>query len=169
MGGRLWSIVERMLEALMAAFLLAMALITGADVVGRYFLNAPIPGGYEIVQYLMALSVFAALPLATRADGHLTISLFTDRLQGRRKRVHRVVVLLVSSMTLAFLAWRMGEQAAVLARRQMTSGSLGLPLAPIAWTMTALAWLSVVVSVALIIEAVTGRETARIRRGEDVG
>lgn len=168
MGGRLWAIVERMLEALMAAFLLAMALITGADVVGRYFLNAPIPGGYEIVQYLMALSVFAALPLATRADGHLTISLFTDRLHGRTRRVHRVVVLLVSSVTLAFLAWRMGAQADVLARRQMTSGSLGLPLAPIAWSMTALAWLSVLVSVALIFQTLTGRETVPIRRGEDV-
>lgn len=169
MGGRLWSIVERMLEALMAAFLLAMALITGADVIGRYFLNSPIPGGYEIVQYLMAMSVFAALPLATRADGHLTIGLFTDRLHGRAQRVHRIVVLIVSGLTLAFLAWRMGEQAAVLARRQMSSGSLGIPLAPIAWVMTGLAWLSVAVSVALIIQALTGRPPPVTRRGEDVG
>ena len=51
-----WTWLERILEAIMATFLLAMALITAIDVVGRYFFSAPLPGGYEIVQYLMALS-----------------------------------------------------------------------------------------------------------------
>ena len=169
MGGRLWFWVERALEAVMAAFLLAMALITAVDVVGRYFLNAPLPGGYEIVQYLMALSVFAALPLATRAEGHLTIGLFIDRLRGRPKRVHRVLMLSISAAVLMFLAWRMGVQAAALSRGQSASGSLGLPLAPIAWAMTGLAWLAVGVQLALLGQALAGRENTVKHRGEEVG
>lgn len=151
---RLWRNVERALEAIMAIFLLSMALITVIDVVGRYLLNAPLTGGYEIVQYLMALSVFASLPLATRAENHLTVSLVTDQLTGWARRGHRIVILIVSALSLAFITWRLAEQAAALASRGTLSGSLGLPLAPIAWTMTVLAGLAVLVACALLARAI---------------
>ncbi len=150
----------------MAAFLLAMAVITVIDVVGRYFLNTPLPGGYEIVQYLMALSVFAALPLATRAESHLTVTLFVDRLSGRPRRVHRFIILAISATALALLAWRMGVQAQVLGRTGAASGSLRIPLAPIAWVMTALAWLSVAVIAVLMLRALFGIEDAAGTRRE---
>jgi TRAP-type C4-dicarboxylate transport system permease small subunit len=169
MGGRLWFLAERLLEAVMAAFLLAMAVITGIDVIGRYVFNAPLRGGYEIVQYLMAVSVFAALPLAARAEGHLTISLFTGRLGGRARHWHRIVILIISAGTLAFLAWRMGAQAVVMDRRQMVSGSLGLPLAPVGWAMTGLAWLAVAVTLVLLVQALAGRQNTAAGRGEEVG
>jgi TRAP-type C4-dicarboxylate transport system permease small subunit len=153
-----WTWVERLLEALMATFLLAMALITAIDVVGRYFFSAPLPGGYEIVQYLMALSVFAALPLATRAEGHLTIDLLTSRLRGRAQRVHRVIILCIITLVLAFLAWRMGAQAGHLSEGAAQSGSLSIPLAPVAYAMTVLAWLAVAVSTVLVLQAAGGKQ-----------
>jgi len=162
---RLWYWLKLMLEAVMAVFLLSMAVITAIDVVGRYFFSAPLPGGYEIVQYLMALSVFAALPLATRAEGHLTIELLTGRLRGRVRRFHRVTMLAVITLILAFLAWRMGAQAASLQRGSALSGSLGIPLAPLAWIMTTLAWLSVFVSAVQVGLAVTGREAPQKTSG----
>jgi|TARA_R110002126_G_scaffold48917_6_gene135739 TRAP-type C4-dicarboxylate transport system permease small subunit len=152
-----WTWLERILEAIMATFLLAMALITAIDVVGRYFFSAPLPGGYEIVQYLMALSVFAALPLTTRAEGHLTISLLTDRLGDRAKVVQRVIMLCIITLMLAFLAWRMGVQANHLSRGSALSGSLGLPLAPVAYAMTGLAWLATAVSAVLVVQAIGGK------------
>ena len=152
-----WTWVERLLEAVMATFLLAMALITAIDVVGRYFFSAPLPGGYEIVQYLMALSVFAALPLTTRAEGHLTISMVTDRLGVRARRVQRVVMLAIITLTLGFLAWRMGVQAGHLSRGASLSGSLGIPLAPVAFAMTVLAWLATLISAVLTGQAIGGR------------
>lgn len=169
MIGKLWFGVERLLEAVMATFVLAMAVITVIDVIGRYFFNAPMAGGYEIVQYLMALSVFAALPLATRAEGHLTIDLFTGRLRGRTKRVHRVVILIVSTVIIAFLAWRMGVQAGHMARGNATSGAMGFPLAPLAWVMTALAWLAALVSVIMSVQALFGYGAQRKRKMEEVG
>ncbi|NIZ14461.1 TRAP transporter small permease [Phaeobacter sp. HF9A] len=153
-----WSWVERVLEAVMATFLLAMALITAIDVVGRYFFSAPLPGGYEIVQYLMALSVFAALPLTTQAEGHLTISMLTDRLGPRTQRVQRVIMLFISTLVLAFLAWRMGVQANHLSHGTALSGSLGIPLAPVAYAMTVLAWLAVAVSAVLVVQAISGKQ-----------
>jgi TRAP-type transport system small permease protein len=156
-----WTCVERLLEAVMATFLLAMALITAMDVVGRYFFSAPLPGGYEIVQYLMALSVFATLPLTTQAEGHLTISMLTDRLSARARRVQRVIMLCIITLLLAFLAWRMGVQANQLSRGAALSGSLGIPLAPVAYAMTVLAWLAVAVSAVQVVQAIGGKKAPR--------
>ena len=140
----------------MAVFLTAMAAITVIDVAGRYLFNAPLKGGYEIVQYLMALTVCAALPLASRSESHLTVSLVTGRFRGALRRVHRFVILMVSAAALALIAWRMMAQAAVLERTGAQSGSLRLPLAPIAEAMAWLGWLSVAVVVVLMLRAAAG-------------
>ena len=66
----------------MAVFLFAMMTITAVDVLGRYVFNTPVPGGFEIVQYLMAVVVFASLPLTTAAERHLTVSLLENRFSG---------------------------------------------------------------------------------------
>lgn len=148
----------------MAAFLLAMALITGIDVVGRYLFNAPLPGGYEIVQYLMALAVFAALPLATRAEGHLTIDLFIANIPQRFQRLHRAFVLFLSGCALALIAWRMGVQAAIMDRTAAASGSLGIPLAPIAYVLAVLGWVSFGVCVILFVLVVLGKSTGPAKK-----
>lgn len=163
---RVWTWVERILEAVMAVFLLAMALITAIDVVGRYFFSAPLPGGYEIVQYLMALSVFAALPLTTRAQGHLTISMVTERLRGRARHVHHVTMMVIITLMLVFLAWRMGVQADHLSHGTALSGSLGIPLAQVAYAMTVLAWLAAAVSAVLAVQAM-GRQAASEPKPEE--
>jgi TRAP-type C4-dicarboxylate transport system permease small subunit len=157
---KLWTIFEQALKAIMATLLFAMMTITAVDVVGRYLLNAPISGGFEIVQYLMAIVVFASLPLTTAADSHLTVSLVGDQLTGRARRIHRVFVLTLSSIALVVIAWRMAEQAAILARSQQISGFLQLPLAPIAWVMSLLAALAAVVVLVKLVAAALGRESS---------
>jgi TRAP-type C4-dicarboxylate transport system permease small subunit len=160
MPSKPWTIFEQALKAIMATLLFAMMTITAVDVVGRYLLNAPIPGGFEIVQYLMAIVVFASLPLTTAADSHLTVSLIGGQLTGRARHIHRVFVLTLSSIALVVIAWRMAEQAAILARSQQISGFLQLPLAPIAWAMSLLAALAAVVVLVKLVAAALGRESS---------
>lgn len=152
----IWRWLERGLEAVISLCLIAMTGITVVDVAGRYFLNAPLKGGYEISEMMMGLTVFAALPLATRAESHLTVGLLTERLTGNARRVHRIVILIVTVGALAFIAWRMGVQADILARSQAASGSLQLPLWQVARAMSVLGWLACAVSVALTARALIG-------------
>ncbi|GGE27736.1 TRAP-type C4-dicarboxylate transport system, small permease component [Gemmobacter megaterium] len=152
----IWRWLERGLEAIISLCLIVMTGLTVVDVAGRYFLNAPLRGGYEISEMLMGLTVFAALPLATRAEGHLTVGLLTERLSGQARRIHRIVILLITVGALAFIAWRMGVQADILARSKAASGSLQLPLWPVARAMSVLAWLACAVSVMLTLRALMG-------------
>ncbi len=152
----IWRWLERGLEAVISLCLIAMATITVVDVAGRYFLNAPLKGGYEISEMMMGLTVFAALPLATRAENHLAIGLLTDRLTGEARRLHRIVILIVTVGSLAFIAWRMGVQADILARSKAASGSLQLPLWPAVRAMAVLAWLSCAIAAVLMLRALIG-------------
>ena len=151
-----WRWTERLLEAVIVLCLIAMTGVTVIDVAGRYFFGAPLQGGYEISELLMGLTVFASLPLATRAESHLAIGLLTDRLRGQARRVHRIVILVVTLGSLAFIAWRMGVQADILARSEAASGSLQLPLWPVARAMSWLAWLATAVAAVLTLRALAG-------------
>jgi TRAP-type C4-dicarboxylate transport system permease small subunit len=152
--------VEFAMNGIMAILLFAMMTITAADVIGRYLFNAPVPGGFEIVQYLMAIVIFASLPLTTAAERHLTVSVLENRFRGITRHIYRIVMLLISLIALGVIAWRMGVQAEVLGRSQQVSGFLQLPLAPIAWTMTALAALAALVAAVKLAAALIGRSAA---------
>jgi TRAP-type C4-dicarboxylate transport system permease small subunit len=152
--------VELAMNGIMAILLFAMMTITAADVIGRYLFNAPVPGGFEIVQYLMAIVIFASLPLTTAAERHLTVSVLENRFRGITRHIYRIVMLLISLIALGVIAWRMGVQAEVLGRSQQVSGFLQLPLAPIAWTMTALAALAALVAAVKLAAVLIGRSAA---------
>ena len=139
MFGRSWRVLDLGLKIVMATFLFVMMTITAVDVVGRYLFGIPVPGGFEIVQYLMALVVFASLPLTTAADSHLAVTLIPPRETGRFGYLHRIAIRAISALALAVIAWRMGDQAFLLDRAQQISGFLQLPLGPIAWAMAGLA------------------------------
>ncbi len=153
---RLWAWTEWVLGMVISLALITMTAVTVIDVAGRYLFDMPLQGGFELSELLMGLTVFAALPLATRADGHLAIGLLTDRLRGRARRGHRIVILAVTAGSLAFIAWRMGVQAQILHRGEAATGSLQLPLWPMAGVMSGLAWLATLVAVAMLVRALAG-------------
>src|SRR6266852_5508558 len=59
-----------------AALMLSLMLLTCVDVVGRYFLNKPLTGGFELTEVLLASLIFAGLPLVTLRGDHITVDLF---------------------------------------------------------------------------------------------
>ncbi len=159
MLGNWWRWLDFGLKVIMAIFLFVMMALTAADVIGRYVLNAPISGAFEVVQYLMAIVVFAALPVTTAVDGHLSVSLIPATLAGPMGRAHRIFIRLVSAIALLMIAWRMASQAQILAGSQQVSGYLEFPLAPIAAVMAAFASLAFLIIVVRLIGAILGYET----------
>ena len=59
-------------------------MLTTADVVGRYIFNWPIRGAFEITELLLLTLIFAGLPLASRADEHVTLD-FIDMAAQRQR------------------------------------------------------------------------------------
>ena len=59
-----------------SCFLFLMMGITFVDVLGRYVFNAPIFGAAEMIQFLLAVTVFSGLVLASLQDSHIAVTIF---------------------------------------------------------------------------------------------
>ena len=57
--------LEKLLGLISAVVLFLMMIITTVDVFGRYVLNKPLPGGFEMTEMALAVLIYAALPLVS--------------------------------------------------------------------------------------------------------
>jgi TRAP-type C4-dicarboxylate transport system permease small subunit len=153
--------LDRSLHAVIAAVLFAMMVLTAVDVVARYLLSAPIPGSYEISQFLLALLVFAAFPVVTRDGSHITVSLFENAFRGAARRAQRLVVLLASGAAVAAMAWQLWSLAGRLDRGNAATGYLEWRIAPVAYAMCALSVVTLAVIVGLLWREARGAAAVR--------
>ena len=126
-------ILRRTLGAVAALGMLGMTGITFVDVVGRYALNRPLPGGFEITELLLATIIFAGLPMVSAERTHIAVDLLTERYGPRTRRWHELGIAVIVAGVLGFLAvvmWHKGEDVA--AQKDVTA-YLALPIAPLAY------------------------------------
>ncbi|CTQ31876.1 TRAP-type C4-dicarboxylate transport system, small permease component [Jannaschia rubra] len=127
------AMLTRILEILSIALLMGLMMVTGLDVVGRYFLNAPLPGAFELTELMLAALVFAALPLVGRAGGHVDVDIVTEHLPARPRRAIALAVAALCALVLLIFAWRLGLLGAQQMADGMRSESLRVPFGPLAW------------------------------------
>lgn len=151
---------ERALGLLSAAPLALIVLLTFADVFARYLFARPIRGSVEIIQYAMALVIFTALPLVTRQRGHVTVSLIDKLVQGRAAQVKQVLCDALSMLALALVTWRLAAQAASDTAASTHTVVLGLPQAPLAYTLCFFAALATLVMAGLLLRTLRGEPPA---------
>lgn len=145
--------IRRGVETVMALFLLAMVALTFADVIGRRLVGKPIYGANDITEHLMALVVFAGLPLVTAAGAHLTIDLADKLVSQPWMAWWRGLVALLVTVVLAVIAWLFVKHGLNASRISEVSQALRVPRAPLYFFMALSCALS---ALAALIVAVTG-------------
>src|SRR5271156_3068192 len=104
-----------------ALFLVAMMLITVADVVMRAGFNLPVTGTYDLVQLFLVGTVFLSIPDVFLHDKNIVID-FVDHVFGARVvGALKVIANILSSGFLAVLCWRMFPPALDSAHYQEVS------------------------------------------------
>ena len=142
------------LPATVAVAFLGMAVLTFADVIGRYFLNAPIPGAFEIVGLVLGFATMGALPLVTFRERHITVDLLDGAFRGRLRRARRTAVRLGTAAATAFMAERLLAAAADEWASDFVTENLGVTRAPLLFLMAALC---AVAAAGMLIAAIRGR------------
>ena len=122
---------RRMVETIMAAFLLAMVALTFADVIGRRVIGQPIYGANDITEHLMALVVFSGLPLVTAAGAHLTIDLMDRVISKPSMGWWRILTSALVTLVLAVIAWLFVKHGLNAARISEVSQALRVPRGPL--------------------------------------
>lgn len=127
----------RVLAWVSAVLILAMIAVTCIDVVGRYLLNQPFGGAYELTQMLLATLVFVALPLTSHDGGHVEVDLALHLFPSSVQRLLGRLAGIVSAVVLGYFSWRL----VLIGIDQLESGtrsaSLALPMAPVAFLAAA--------------------------------
>lgn len=113
--------------------LLGMMLMTLLDVLGRYFLNAPLGFAFEMTQVGMAVVVFCALPSVTLHGRHVSAGLFENLFKGRAALLRDLLWLAVIAACCLGLAWKMSILAARFLRYGDHTSVLELPIGWVAW------------------------------------
>ena len=73
-AARAW--LERALGLIAGAVLFVMMMLTTVDVFGRYVLNKPVAGAFEVTEMMLAALIYCGLPLVSQRREHIVIDTF---------------------------------------------------------------------------------------------
>ncbi|GHA21605.1 TRAP transporter small permease [Oceanisphaera arctica] len=115
---RLWcssaAALKRLLNLLAGLMLLLMMLITTVDVVGRYLFNKPMVGGSELIEIMLAASIFLILPTITWRQEHVSVDLVEPWLprwlRVTRDRLYHLFMTAACAY-MAMTVWKLAERA----------------------------------------------------------
>lgn len=117
--------------------LMALMLLTAVDVAGRYFLDAPLEGVFDLTHFAVLIMVYFGLAYCGFRDDHVTIELVYDRLPAAVRRWLDRLTNLAGSVLFAAIAWRMVVQSIDVRLFGEASQLLGVPLFPFYWIASA--------------------------------
>jgi TRAP-type C4-dicarboxylate transport system permease small subunit len=119
--------------------LAGIMMVTVIDVFGRYVLNRPLPGSSELTEVMMAILVYAGLPVVSGRNAHISVDLFRSATSPSVARLRDAIVRLLCAAVLFLLAWRLWAYADQIRDSRDVTEYLRLPQAPFAYAMSILA------------------------------
>jgi TRAP-type C4-dicarboxylate transport system permease small subunit len=112
------------------ASVICLALLTGTDVVGRYFFNRPVRGTIDLIEILMGILFASGVAVTTALDDHITVDSLYDMLPSLGQLILRVFGGSVCTFIFFILVWQ-GFQGGMLAMKSgKVSPTLDIPLFP---------------------------------------
>lgn len=141
-----------------ALVLMAVALMTTASVIGRAFFSYPILGDVELVQLGGAIVVASFLPYTQFRRANIVVDFFTTGAsEGTQRRMDAFGILLYT-VTLALVAWRVAVGGMDIHAAQERSMLMDLPLwIPYALMLPGLV-LCVLIGIAQFVECTSRKE-----------
>ena len=109
--------------------IVAMMLLTCADVVLRYF-RRPIPGTYELVCFLGAVAVSFAMAHTSIEKGHVSVSFIVSLFPSRLQRLIECMTSCFGLFLFSLIAWQSIIYANDLCASHEVSLTLELPFYP---------------------------------------
>jgi TRAP-type C4-dicarboxylate transport system permease small subunit len=141
---------DRVLGSIAALALVGMVLLTCIDVIGRYLLNRPLTGAFELSEMAMGALVFASLPLVTLRRQQVTVDLFDWLVPASWRVVQDAVAALIAALCIVVVAWRLWVKAQEMLRTGETTAVLKLPVYPLVYYMALLSLLTALVILAMM-------------------
>lgn len=155
-AGRALGAAQWLLRRLAEATLAGLALLTLADVLGRYVFSFPVRGAVEMTELLMVGTIFSGIVLATQRREHIVVDLLALPQRSGLRRLQQgagIALATAISALLGAVTWTRALSALDFGERTTI---LGVPLAPMVFFMSAMLWLNALVNAAHLWEIARG-------------
>jgi TRAP-type C4-dicarboxylate transport system permease small subunit len=139
--------ILQVLEWVCAILLFTMMMLTFIDVVGRYLFTAPVFGAAEMIQFLLAITIFAGLSLVNAHDDHIVVELFEPAIKRKLGPMHRYIVQGFSVLAMAFITWELYQFAREAHELAKTTIVLEWPLVAVAGSVAVLSATSLIAQI----------------------
>jgi TRAP-type C4-dicarboxylate transport system permease small subunit len=83
-----------------------LMLLTVGDVMGRSFFNKPIPGTFELSEYMLAVIVLLGAAYTQQVKGHVGVDFLTSRFSPRTQAVLQAVTTFAGLLVIGILVWQ---------------------------------------------------------------
>lgn len=134
--------------------LLAMMMLTFFDVLARNVIKQPIRGAFELTELLLAVLIFAGLPLLVNADEHVRVDIIRLPLGPTGSRIIASLSQLTSGFLLGGVAYLLWQRALRFAEYGDHTSELGIPIAPFLFGVSVLTAVSGLIHVQLAFNAI---------------
>jgi len=124
------ALTSRLMCAVAVAALVAMMILTLADVILRAFAR-PIPGTYELVGILGAIIIGFSIPYTTMIRGHVIMDFLTESLSGPARTALHVLTRVLAIAFFIIAGWNLCLLGQSYSRAGEVTLTLKLPLYPI--------------------------------------
>ena len=116
------------LTVVSGGIVLFVILTVFADVVGRYFFNAPLTWVFGLSIHLLIYFVFLAAAWVLREGGHVNIDLLEMKLKPRHRSILRFITSLLAMISCGILFW--SSIKAILLSYRWGTFMVGPPMVP---------------------------------------
>ena len=121
------------LSYLGAVGLIAMMLLTAADVTGRYLFNKPVLGAFELTEFLVLILIFSFLAHAQSEKNHVSVDLLVGRFSKKWQTIIGIFNHVVCLVLMGLFVWMTTTRAMELKEYSEASSNLGIPKYPFAF------------------------------------
>ncbi len=101
-----FSSVERLAAFIAALAIFFMMLITVADVIGRHFFKHPLPGAYEISEFMLIGIVFLSVAYVQSLRQNARVGMLVDRLHKRARLALVLFGDVIGLSVFSLMAWQ---------------------------------------------------------------
>jgi TRAP-type C4-dicarboxylate transport system permease small subunit len=134
-----------------------LMLLTVGDVIGRSFFNKPIPGTFELSEYMLSVLILLGAAYTQQVKGHVGVDFLTQRFSPRGQALCQTLTTLAALFIVAILIWQ-GYTEAV--HERAVSDQLRVPQWPFKLLVCAgaiLLWLEFLVDFLFSVRTLLGR------------
>ncbi len=143
-------ILQKILGMVAATVLFLMMVITAIDVIGRYFFNKPLAGGFEITEMGLAVLIYCALPLVSARREHIVIDTLDVFMSKAVKTFLDRLSDTICFVALSGVGYLLFRRAVRVAEYGDTTNVLLVPLAPVVYTMSVMIGIAALMHLVLI-------------------